>query len=59
MLADIAKIESSPVLGLSGSHGYWAMALGFALIAIVTLCQSVRVALEDTDARFSLAYKEI
>jgi TRAP-type transport system small permease protein len=59
VLADIAKIEKSPVLGLSGSHGYWAMALGFALIAIVTLCQSVRVALEGTDARFSLAYKEI
>jgi TRAP-type C4-dicarboxylate transport system permease small subunit len=59
VLADIAKIEKSPVLGLSGSHGYWAMALGFALVAIVTLCQSGRVMLEGTDARFSLEYKEI
>ena len=59
VLADIAKIEKSPVLGLSGSHGYWAMAFGFALIAVVTLCQSVRVVLEGTDARFSLEYKEI
>jgi hypothetical protein len=23
-VAEIAKIETSPVLGLSGSHGYWA-----------------------------------
>ena len=50
VLADIAKIEKSPVLGLSGSHGYWAMALGFALIALVTVCQSVRVLLSGTDA---------
>jgi TRAP-type C4-dicarboxylate transport system permease small subunit len=58
-LANIAKIEKSPVLGLPGSHGYWAMALGFALIAIVTICQSVRVLLVGTDARFSIEYKEI
>lgn len=59
VLADIAKIEKSPVLGLPGSHGYWAMALGFALIALVTICQSVRVALDGTSARFSIEYKEI
>ena len=59
VLADIAKIEKSPVLGLSGSHGYWAMALGFALIALVTLCQSVRVILSGTDTRFTIDYKEI
>ena len=59
VLADIAKIEKSPVLELPGSHGYWAMGLGFALIAVVTLCQSVRVLLAGTDARFSIAYKEI
>ena len=59
VLADIAKIEKSPVLGLSGSHGYWAMALGFALITLVTACQSVRVLLSGTDTRFSIEYKEI
>lgn len=59
VLADIAGIEKSPVLGLSGSHGYWAMALGFGLIAIVTICQSIRVAIEGTAARFTLEYKEI
>jgi TRAP-type transport system small permease protein len=59
VLADIAKIEKSPVLGLPGSHGYWAMALGFALIAVVTVSQSVRVVLAGTDARYTIEYKEI
>jgi TRAP-type C4-dicarboxylate transport system permease small subunit len=59
VLADIAKIEKSPVLGLSGSHGYWAMALGFGLIAVVTVCQSLRVMLTGTDTRFTIEYKEI
>lgn len=59
VLADIAGIEKSPVLGLSGSHGYWAMALGFLLIAIVTVSQSVRVALVGTDSRYSIEYKEL
>ena len=47
------------MLGLSGSHGYWAMALGFALIALVTVCQSVRMLLSGTDTRFTIEYKEI
>jgi TRAP-type C4-dicarboxylate transport system permease small subunit len=59
VLADIAKIEKSPVLGLPGSHGYWAMALGFLLIALVTISQSVRLLLVGTEARFTLEYKEI
>ena len=44
-VAEIAKLESSPVLGLSGSHGYWAIALGCVLLALATLCSSVRIAL--------------
>jgi TRAP-type C4-dicarboxylate transport system permease small subunit len=59
VLADIAGIEKSPVLGLSGSHGYWAMALGFGLIALVTICQSIRIATQGTAARFTIEYKEI
>lgn len=59
VLADIAKIERSPVLQLPGSHGYWAMAMGFGLIAVVTLCQSVRLLLVGADARFSLEYEEV
>ena len=59
LLAEIAKIERSPVLHLPNSHGYWAMALGFLLVALVTLCSSVRLALVGTEARFTLEYKEI
>ena len=58
-VASIAAMERSPVLGLSGSHGYWAVALGCALLALATLCSSVRLALAGPDARFVLAYKEI
>jgi TRAP-type C4-dicarboxylate transport system permease small subunit len=59
VLADIAKIERSPVLQLPGSHGYWAMAMGFGLIAVVTLCQSVRLLVAGTGSRFSLEYEEV
>lgn len=58
-VADIAKLELSPVLGLPGSHGYWAVALGCALLALATLCSSVRVALAGPESRFSIEYKEI
>ena len=33
-VAEIAKLERSPVLGLPGSHGYWAVALGCVLLAV-------------------------
>lgn len=59
VLAEIAKIERSPVLQLPGSHGYWAMAMGFALIAVVTLCQSIRLLLVGADNRFTLKYEEV
>jgi TRAP-type C4-dicarboxylate transport system permease small subunit len=58
-VAEIAAVERSPVLDLSGSHGHWAVALGCALLALATLCASVRIALAGPDARFTLAYKEI
>ncbi|MBP7240859.1 TRAP transporter small permease subunit [Amaricoccus sp.] len=59
VLAEIAKIERSPVLQLSGSHGYWAMAMAFALVGVVTLCQSVRLLLIGAESRFTLKYEEI
>ena len=58
-VAEIAKLESSPVLGLSGSHGYWAIALGCVLLALATLCSSVRIALTGLESRFSIEYKEL
>lgn len=58
-VADIAKLELSPVLGLPGSHGYWAVALGCGLLALATLCASVRIALTGPDTRFSIEYREL
>lgn len=58
-VAEIAKLERSPVLDLPGSHGYWAIALGCMLLAVATLCSSVRVALTGTESRFSVEYKEL
>lgn len=57
-VAEIASLEKSPVLGLSGSHGYWAMALGCAMLALATLTSSIRIALSGLEARFALEYKE-
>lgn len=58
-VAEIAKLERSPVLGLPGSHGYWGMALGCLLLALATLCSSVRIALTGHETRFSIEYKEL
>lgn len=58
-VAEIAKLERSPVLGLPGSHGYWAMALGCLLLALATLCSSVRIALTGPETQFSIEYKEL
>jgi TRAP-type C4-dicarboxylate transport system permease small subunit len=59
VLAEIAKIEHSPVLNLSNSHGYWAVALACLLLAVATACSSVRLALTGPETRFSLTFKEI
>ena len=59
VLAEIAKLERSPVLDLPNSHGYWAMALGCMLVALATAAQCVRIALTGPETRFSLAYREI
>jgi TRAP-type transport system small permease protein len=58
-VAEIAKMEKSPVLGLPGSHGYWAIALGCLLLALATICSSVRIALTGPESRFSIEYKEL
>ena len=58
-VAEIAKLERSPVLDLPGSHGYWAVALGCVLLALATLCSSVRIVLPGPETRFSIEYKEL
>jgi TRAP-type transport system small permease protein len=59
LVADIAQVERSPVLDLPNSHGYWAIALGCLLLALATICQSVRIALTGPESRFSLTYHEV
>lgn len=58
-VAEIAKLELSPVLGLPGSHGYWAIALGCVLLALASLCSSVRIVLTGPETRFSMEYREL
>ncbi|WOH49612.1 TRAP transporter small permease [Bradyrhizobium sp. sBnM-33] len=58
-VAEIAKIETSPVLGLSGSHGYLAIALGCTMLALAHVCASVRIALLGPQARFAIQYKDL
>ena len=50
VVADIASIEHSPALGLSGSYGYWAIAAGCALVAVGTATTALRVALLGPEA---------
>lgn len=50
LVADIAALERSPVLGLPGSHGYWAIATACALLVLTTASISVRVALLGPEA---------
>ena len=59
VVAEIAKMERSPVLNLPNSHGYWAVALGCLLLALATACSSVRLAILGPEARFSVKYREV
>ena len=59
VLAEIAKVEHSPVLNLPNSHGYLAVALACFLLALATACSSIRLALTGPETRFSLTFKEI
>ncbi len=59
VLAEIAKVERSPVLNLPNSHGYWAVTLVCLLLALSTACSSIRLALTGPETRFSITFKEI
>lgn len=58
-LADIASAERSPILGLSGSHGYWAMAAGLGLVALVTIASAIRIAVLGPDQAYRATFKEV
>lgn len=51
VVAAIAGAEHSPILGLPNSIGYYALAIGAALVAFVTLVAALRVALLGWSAR--------
>ncbi|OBZ94607.1 C4-dicarboxylate ABC transporter permease [Pararhizobium polonicum] len=51
IVADIAGIEHSPVLGLPNSIGYYSIATGGLLVAIVTATAVLRVAVNGWAAR--------
>ena len=43
-VADIVSIETSPVLGLSSSYSYYALALGCLAVILTTFALALRVA---------------
>ena len=49
-VAGIAAAERSPVLGLPGSHGYWAIAAACILLVLATASITVRVLLLGPEA---------
>lgn len=49
-VADIVSIERSPVLGLSSSYSYYALALGCAAVILTTFALALRVAVLGPEA---------
>lgn len=49
-VADIVSIETSPVLGLSSSYSYYALALGCAAVILTTFALALRVAMIGPEA---------
>ena len=58
-VAAIVAIEHSPVLGLPGSYGYWAVAAGCVLLAIGTITIAVRIALTGPEALPTLSPEDV
>lgn len=59
VVAGIAGFEHSPILGVPNSVGFYAMALGAGLVAIVTIIAAIRVALLGFAARPQSNVEEI
>lgn len=51
VVAAIAGFEHSPILGVPNSVGFYALALGAGLVAVVTIIAAIRVALFGIGAR--------
>ncbi|TGR64380.1 TRAP transporter small permease subunit [bacterium M00.F.Ca.ET.194.01.1.1] len=59
LVAEIASVESSPVLGIPNSVGYYALAVGALLISVVTVAATLRVFKKGWEYRIELAAVEI
>lgn len=59
MLAEMLWIDRSPVMGIPASYGYYTLAVGLALVIIVTATQAVRVALMGPESMPTPAPEEL
>ncbi|HLP70372.1 MAG TPA: TRAP transporter small permease subunit [Rhizobium sp.] len=58
LVAEIASAESSPVLGIPNSVGYYALAIGALLVALVTVAATTRVFRLGWEHRIELKIEE-
>jgi TRAP-type C4-dicarboxylate transport system permease small subunit len=57
-VADVVSVEQSPVLGLSTSYSYYALALGCGAVMLTTLALALRVAVVGPEAMPTPAAEE-
>lgn len=50
LLAEMLWIDRSPVMGIPASYGYYTIAVGLALVIVVTATQALRVAVMGPEA---------
>ncbi|WP_137134706.1 TRAP transporter small permease subunit [Rhizobium sp. FKY42] len=59
LVAEIASAESSPVLGIPNSVGYYALAIGALLVSLVTVAATLRVFQRGWEHRIELVAGEM
>lgn len=59
LVAEIASAERSPVLGIPNSVGYYAMAIGAVLVALVTIAAMARVFRRGWEQRIELKIEDV
>lgn len=59
LVAEIASVEGSPVLGIPNSVGYYALATGALLVALVTVAATARVFRKGWEHRIELNIEDV
>ncbi|SMC93551.1 TRAP transporter small permease subunit [Rhizobium sp. RU36D] len=59
LVAEIASAESSPVLGIPNSVGYYALAIGALLVALLTVAATARVFRHGWEHRIELKMEDV